>query len=135
MKYLLDTNVCIRIINRRSETARKKLLSVKAGDVVVCSIVRAELWYGSAKSQTPEATRRKQNLFLKPFRTLPFDDVAAASYATIRADLERQGTPIGALDMQIAAIAVANNMILVTNNTRELSRVQGLKLEDWESAT
>ena len=101
MKYMLDTNVCIRVINRRSLTTRAKLLSIPASDIVVCSIVRAELFYGAAKSQTPEATRRKQELFLQPFATLPFDDAAANTYGQIRAQLERAGNPIGPLDLQL----------------------------------
>ncbi|MDQ7025626.1 MAG: type II toxin-antitoxin system VapC family toxin [Anaerolineae bacterium] len=133
MRYLLDTNICIRIINGRSHTARTKLLNVSTKDVVVCSIVRAELFYGAAKSQTQQATRRKQDLFLKPFATLPFDDLAADIYGGIRAQLEKKGTPIGPLDMQIAAIAMAHELILVTHNTREFNRVTGLNLEDWES--
>lgn len=133
MKYTLDTNVCIRIINGRSPEARTQLRSVPSGDVTVCSIVRAELWYGAAKSQTPEASRLKQDLFLKPFATLPFDDQVAAHYAIIRAGLEQQGTPIGALDMQIAAIALANSLILVTHNTAEFARIPDLQIEDWQA--
>jgi tRNA(fMet)-specific endonuclease VapC len=102
-------------------------------DIVVCSIVRAELFYGAAKSQTSEATRRKQDIFLRPYATLPFDDLAADMYGRIRAQLEQAGTPIGPLDMQIAAIALAHGLTLVTNNTREFSRVSGLLLEDWET--
>lgn len=74
MTYLLDTNVCIQIINGRSRAARAKLLSVPAAEIIVCSIVRAELFHGAAKSQTPELTRQKQVLFLSPFASLPFDD-------------------------------------------------------------
>ncbi len=132
MKYSLDTNTCIRIINGRSMAARAKLLANPVSDIVVCSIVRAELFYGAAKSQTPEATRRKHDLFLHPYATLPFDDPAARIYGQIRAQLERAGTPIGPLDLQIAAIALAHGLILITHNTREFSRVPGLTLEDWE---
>jgi len=133
MKYLLDTNVCIRVINKRSMVARTKLLTHATDDIVVCSIVRAELFYGAAKSQTPEATRRKQNVFLQPYATLPFDDLAADTYGRIRTQLEQAGTPIGPLDMQIAAIALAHGLTLVTHNTREFSRVPRLLLEDWET--
>jgi tRNA(fMet)-specific endonuclease VapC len=133
MKYLLDTNTCIRIINGRSQAVRARLLTVPPSDVAICSIVRAELFYGSAKSQTPAASRKKQDVFLAPFATLPFDDAAANAYGQLRADLEKAGTPIGPLDMQIAAIALAQQLILVTHNSREFSRIQGLQLEDWES--
>ena len=101
-------------------------------DISVCSIVRSELFYGAAKSQTPERTLEKQTLFLTPYATVPFDDEMAAVYGQIRATLERQGQPIGALDMQIAAIAIARSLILVTHNTREFRRVPGLQIDDWE---
>lgn len=133
MTWLLDTNVCIRIINGRSTVARQRLLSHPAGEIIVCSIVRAELFYGASKSQTPDATRRKQELFLKPFTSLPFDDVAATTYGKVRADLELAGTPIGPLDLQIAAIALAHQLTLVTHNMREFSRIPQLQLEDWET--
>lgn len=134
MSYLLDTNVCIRIINGRSVLARQKLLSHPADEIIVCSIVRAELFYGASKSQTPEATLRKQSLFLMPFASLPFDDAAATMYGKIRAELEQAGTPIGPLDLQIAAIALAHQLTLVTHNTREFSRIPHLQLEDWETS-
>jgi tRNA(fMet)-specific endonuclease VapC len=133
MTYLLDTNVCIRIINGRSTKARSKLLTVPAHEVFVCSIVRAELFYGSAKSQTPELSREKQLLFLQPFASYPFDDLSADHYGAIRAALEHSGTPIGPLDMQIAAIARAHSLTLVTHNTLEFGRVSGLTFEDWEA--
>ena len=133
MRYLLDTNVCIRIINKRSMSARAKLRTVPPSDIVVCSVVRAELFYGAAKSQTPKATRHKQDLFLQPFTTLSFDDLAANTYGKIRAQLESVGKPVGPLDMQIAAIALTHNLTLVTHNIREFSRVENLNLEDWET--
>jgi tRNA(fMet)-specific endonuclease VapC len=132
MKYSLDTNTCIRYINGKSEGVRAKLPSIPASEIVVCSIVRAELFFGAAKSQTPEVSRAKQDRFLRPFATLPFDDLVANTYGRIRAHLERAGTPIGPLDMQVAAIALANGLILVTHNTREFSRIPDLALEDWE---
>lgn len=132
MKYLLDTNTCIRIINQRSPHARLKITSLPIPEIVVCSIVKAELFYGSAKSQTPEVSRQKQEQFLAPFVSLPFDDSVVPTYGRIRAELERLGMPIGPLDLQIAAIAVTYQLILVTHNTREFSRIEGLNLEDWE---
>lgn len=133
MTYTLDTNVCIRIINKRSLAARAKLLTVPTNEVVVCSIVRAELYYGAAKSQTPDATRQKQDLFLLPFTAIPFDDRAANHYGVIRAQLERTGNMIGPLDLMIASIAVAHGLILVTHNVREFTRIPGLRVEDWET--
>lgn len=130
--YSLDTNTCIRAINGRAPQVRRQLLQVPASEIVVCSIVRSELFYGAAKSQTPTRTREKQDYFLKSFASLPFDDTAANAYATIRATLEKAGTPIGPLDMQIAAIAIAHNLILITHNTREFSRIPSLNYQDWE---
>ena len=86
MKYSLDTNTCIRYINGRSAAVRNKLPTVPAHDIVVCSIVRGELAHGAAKSQTPEASALKQQKFLKPYLTLPYDDTAAQEYGRIRAD-------------------------------------------------
>lgn len=132
MKYSLDTNTCIRYINGRSPKVRTKLPTIPAQEIIVCSIVRTELFWGSAKSQTPAASRAKQVRFLRPYSTLAFDDAAANVYGSMRAALEHAGTPIGPNDMLIAAIALAHNLILVTHNTREFGRVAGLKLEDWE---
>lgn len=132
MKYSLDSNICIRYINGRAPKLREKIPSIPATEIVVCSIVRAELFYGSAKSQTPQKSLEKQLRFLRAFATLPFNDEAAREFAAIRADLESRGLPIGAYDMIIAAIAIANNLIVVTHNTREFSRITGLQIEDWE---
>lgn len=134
MTYLLDTNVCIRIINGRSPLARQRLVSHHTEEIIVCSIVRAELFYGASKSQTPKATQRKQALFLQPFASLPFDDAAAKTYGKIRAKLEQVGKPIGPLDLQIAAIALTHGLVLVTHNIGEFSRVPQLQLVDWETA-
>lgn len=101
----------------------------------MCSIVKAELSYGVRKSQHPQRSLEKQQQFVDHFVSLPFDDKAAEIYGQIRAELERVGTPIGPNDLMIAAIAVANDVTLVTHNTREFSRVKGLKFEDWELAT
>lgn len=133
MKYSLDTNACIRYINGRAPKLRKKISTIPALDIVVCSIVRSELAYGVAKSQTPKLSSTKHKKFLQPFATLPFDDVTAEEYGKIRAYLEKQGTPIGAYDMQIAAIAIVHNLILITHNVKEFSRISWLNIEDWEA--
>jgi tRNA(fMet)-specific endonuclease VapC len=132
MKYLLDTNTCIRYINGRAPKLRLKLPTIPMVDVVVCDIVVAELFYGAAKSSTPTESLAKQQAFLQPYISLPFDGKAAMHYGFIRAQLEKQGTPIGSLDMLIAAIVFANDLILVTHNTTEFRRVSDLKIEDWE---
>jgi tRNA(fMet)-specific endonuclease VapC len=98
----------------------------------LCSVVKAELFYGARKSQRPQRSLEKQQQFVNYFVSLPFDDEAAEVYGQIRAELERAGTPIGPNDLMIAAIAIANDVMLVTHNAREFRRVKGLRLEDWE---
>jgi len=132
MKYLLDTNTCIRYMNGRALALREKIPNILAQDIIVCSIVRAELAYGAGKSQTPEATEAKHARFLRPYASLSFDDAASQYYGKIRALLDKKGTPIGNNDALIAAIGLAHNLILVTHNTREFSRIDGLIIEDWE---
>lgn len=132
MKYLLDTNTCIRFINGRAPKIREQMLLVVDTDLVVSSITKAEMYAGSERSQTPERSREKQDAFFIRFISLPFDDVAAREFGRIRAYLEKSGMPIGAYDMQIASIAVVHNLILVTHNTREFERITWLNLEDWE---
>jgi len=132
MIYLLDTNTCIRFINGRVPQLRVELLSVDQNDIVVCSVVKAEMNSGAKKSQTPAESLQKQQRFFSAFRSLPFDDAAADIYGTIRSDLEQKGTPISHHDIQIAAIGLLHNLIVVTHNTREFSRIPGLTLEDWE---
>jgi tRNA(fMet)-specific endonuclease VapC len=102
-------------------------------DVGVSIITKAELYFGSAKSQTPERSRQKQLEFLQTIQSISFDEAAAIVYGEIRAYLDKQGTPIGGNDLLIAATALASELILVTHNTYEFRRVLGLKLEDWES--
>jgi tRNA(fMet)-specific endonuclease VapC len=135
MKYLLDTNTCIRYLNQRSERAAARLKAENERDIVVCSVVRAELYFGAMKSSQPDVTMTKQRAFAERFTSLPFDDAAAEHYARIRADLARVGTPVGPNDLLIAAIALANELTLVTHNTAEFGRVSGLKIEDWEAET
>lgn len=132
MKYLLDTNTCIRYINGRAPKIRTKMLSVSDNEIVVSAITKAEMFYGAAKSQYPARSRAKQETFFSRFLSLPFEDEAAKKFGQIRATLEIVGTPIGAYDMQIAAIALSHNLIVVTHNTGEFGRISGLKIEDWE---
>ncbi len=132
MRYLLDTNTCIRYLNGRSLSIRKQVESKNPQVIVVCAVVKAELFYGSQKSQHPDRNLTKQRKFLDKFVSLPFDDQAAEVYGQIRAKLEKAGAPIGPNDLLIAAIAVAHNVTLVSHNTDEFERVEGLNLEDWE---
>ncbi|MDZ8025986.1 MAG: type II toxin-antitoxin system VapC family toxin [Nostoc sp. DedQUE11] len=132
MIYLLDTNACIVYLNRPMSGVRQRLTKLSPQDVAVCSVVKGELLYGAMRSNNPVRTLALQEAFLNNFISLPFDDAAATIFGTIRAELAASGTPIGPYDLQIAAIAMANNLILVTHNVREFSRVNGLQIEDWE---
>jgi tRNA(fMet)-specific endonuclease VapC len=132
MRYLLDTNVCVVYLNGRSESVRDRLLSTPSDDMAVCSVVKAELFYGAFRSNNPTRTLERQQAFLARFVSLPFEDETALLAGQIRASLAGTGTPIGSYDLQIAAIALTTNLILVTHNTREFKRVDGLQIEDWE---
>ena len=132
MKFLLDTNTCIRYLNGRAPAIRNHLLKHPAHDVVVCSVVKAELYFGAMKSTNPDKNLAGQNRFLSQFISLPFDDRAAFEYGRVRARLATQGTLIGPNDLLIASITLVNNVTLVTHNTREFSRIAELKIQDWE---
>jgi tRNA(fMet)-specific endonuclease VapC len=132
MAYLLDTNACIKYLNGTSESIRQRLESAHPQDIVLCSIVNAELFYGVMKSANPEKNLAKLQQFVNPFASLPFDDKAAEEYGRIRAQFKKLGTPIGPNDLLIAAIAVSRDVTLVTHNTREFNRVVDLQFEDWE---
>ena len=133
MMYWYDTNVCVRYLNGRSVAIRRRLEAIDLEEIAVCAIVKAELFYGAMRSNNPDQTLARQERFLRVFESLPFDDRAASISGRIRAQLAAAGTPIGPYDMQIAAIAIANNLTLVTHNVREFSRVEGLQIEDWEA--
>lgn len=132
MKYLLDTNVCIQYLNQRSEKIIQCFQDLSDIDIVVCSMVKAELFYGAMRTNNSVKTLQKQQEFLGRFVSLYFNDQCAFIYGEIRSKLAAKGTPIGNNDLHIAAIAMANNLTLVTHNIREFSRVDTLKLEDWE---
>jgi tRNA(fMet)-specific endonuclease VapC len=132
MRYLLDTNVCVMYLNGRSESVRDRLLITPMQDIAVCSVVKAELFYGAMKSNNPARTLERQQQFLARLISLPFGDEAAIVFGEIRSVLASAGTPIGPHDLQIASIALVNDLTLVTHNTREFSRVTGLRLEDWQ---
>jgi len=131
--YLLDTNVCIVYLKGRSQKVRGRIDELEAEQIAVCSVVKAELFYGSMRSNNPEKNLNLQKSFVSQFVSLPFDDSCAEFYGKVRADLEKKGTPISSNDVQIASIALVNDLILVTHNIREFSRIDGLKIEDWEA--
>ncbi len=132
MIYLPDTNACITLLRQRNPKLMARWQSVKASDVLLCSVVIYELRHGAERSTDPAREHAKLDVFLAPFASLAFDDACARMCAEIRHELERVGAVIGPYDLQIAAIALQHGLILVTHNTREFSRVAGLKLEDWE---
>ena len=132
MSLLLDTNSCIGFLNGRSARIRQRLEASRPGEVTLCSVVKAELFYGAMKSARISENLARIEAFAGRFLSLPFDDAAAAIYGDIRAGLERQGRTIGPNDLLIAAIALAHSATLVTHNTGEFSRIEGLRLEDWE---
>ena len=134
MTYLLDTNVCIRYMNGRAPGVLRRLQALQPVEVVVCSVVKAELFYGAQRSHDPARSLAVQQQFLQPYHSLPFDDAAAEVAGSLRAQLAQSGTPIGPYDLQIAAIALANGCTVVTHNVREFGRVPDLVIEDWESA-
>ena len=132
MIYIPDTNACIRYLNKPDSPVAKKFVATPSSDIALCDIVKMELYYGAYRSARQSDNLALLKQFFLPFLSLPFDDVAADICGRIRALLASAGTPIGPYDLQIAAIALANNLTLVTHNTREFSRVPGLLLEDWE---
>ena len=133
MIYLLDTNVCVSYLRgRNGDQLEARLNAANPGDVALCSVVKAELLYGAARSQQPDKNRAQLQRFFSGFPSVSFEDQAAAAYGTLRAGLETSGTPIGPNDLMIAAIALASGLILVTHNTDEFSRVPGLQVEDWQ---
>jgi len=133
MIYLLDSNACIVYLKYADSSVRYRLDSLEPTDIAVCSVVKSELFYGAMKSVKREENLAKQRKFFSRFISLPFDDRSAEVYGSIRADLERKGTPIGAYDLQIAAIAISHNLTLVTHNTREFARIDRLNHEDWDA--
>jgi len=131
MRYMLDTNICIYAIKKRPTSVIERLLSHDPDEICISSITYAELMHGVHKSQAKERNRLALSLFLSPITILGFDSVAAEEYGKIRTHLEKKGTPIGPMDMLIAGHAKAENLILVTNNTQEFERVEGLVIENW----
>jgi tRNA(fMet)-specific endonuclease VapC len=133
MKYLLDTNVCIRYLNGESDRIRRMLEAAAPAQSALSSIVKAELLYGALRSAQPERNTERLAHFFSGFPCLPFEDRASKAYAAIRSQLEKAGKPVGPNDLLIGAIALANQLVLVTHNTREFGRIEGLALEDWEA--
>ena len=130
MKYLVDTDICIYVINERPRKVIERFQQAPVGDVAVSSITVAELAFGVAKTGS-QRNRDALQAFLLPLEIVTFDLEAALTYGDVRAELEAKGKPIGPLDTMIAAHARALGLTLVTNNVREFKRVRGLTVENW----
>jgi tRNA(fMet)-specific endonuclease VapC len=130
MRYLLDSNICIAWL-KNDRRVVQNIIAAGQNQVCLCSPVKAELWYGAYKSRRIAENQAGLAKLFADFPSLPFDDRAAMRFGDIRAHLARQGTPIGPYDLQIAAIALAHTLTVVTHNTREFARVPELALEDW----
>jgi tRNA(fMet)-specific endonuclease VapC len=129
--YFLDTNTCIYFLNGRYPSILRKFEKISANEIMIPSIVLAELLYGAEKSEKKASNQRNLERFSAAFKIAGFDSEAAVHYSEIRASLESSGIPIRPNDLLIAAIVRAQNGILVTHNTKEFSRVPGLHIEDW----
>jgi len=131
MKYLLDTNICIYIIKKKPESVIKRFEKLKSGSVAISTITLSELYYGVSKSSKPDENMIALQEFISPLEVLDYTSVDALVYGKIRNSLEKKGPPIGAMDLLIASIAKSQDLILVTNNTKEFSRITDLKIENW----
>lgn len=131
MRYMLDTNICIYAIKHNPEKVYHKLLEHEPEEICISSVTYAELVHGVEKSAAVEKNRVALSLLLSNIEILSFNVNAADEYGRIRADLEKKGTPIGPLDMMIAGHAKSVGCIVVTNNVKEFSRVDGLVIENW----
>jgi tRNA(fMet)-specific endonuclease VapC len=129
--YLLDTNICIFLKNQKPKHVLDHLHKVIDQKLYISSITVAEMYFGVYNSQNIERNHVSLIEFLAPFKIIDFDDEDAKEFGRIRAKLKKEGKLIGPYDMQIAAQAIAKKLILVTNNTNEFMRVDGIKLEDW----
>lgn len=130
-KYMLDTNICIFLLKRKYPSVIHKFLSHEPEEMCISSITYSELMYGVESSQSREKTLLALMNFLARIDILPLDKRAAEESGRIRAELRKKGTPIGPLDTLIAGHAFAENLTVITNNTREFSRVENLCVEDW----
>jgi len=131
MKYLIDTNICIYIMNKRPIAVIHKFKQFDVDEICVSTITASELQYGVSKSRDRRLNKQRVEEFLSPFEIRAYDESAANIYGDIRHQLEKTGEPIGPLDLLIAAHALSGNFVLVTNNEKEFKRVKNLKIENW----
>lgn len=131
VKILLDTNICIYILNNKPPHIKKHFERYAVGEIAISSISAAELFYGVEKSKFKESNALALHAFLAHLQVLDFDTDSAAAYAKLRADLERRKELIGAMDMLIASVALANDLTLITNDSKDFKRVKNLRIENW----
>lgn len=131
MQYMLDTNICIYIIKQKPLKVLEQFKKLKISDIAISSVTLSELEYGVVKSSNHKQNQQALSQFLTPLEILPYDDLAAIHYGEIRTHLEKKGKLVGAMDMLIAAHARSLELILVTNNIREFSRIPNLRIENW----
>jgi tRNA(fMet)-specific endonuclease VapC len=129
--YFLDTNICIYHFKGKYKSIAERFAVTPQDEIKIPIVVKAELWYGAEKSQTRAANRQIYENFVALFEVVNIDDATVNNYARVRVELEKSGNIIGTNDLWIAAIVLAHNGILVTHNTREFSRINGLQLADW----
>jgi len=133
LTHLLDTNTCVAFLRGKNREVADHMAALSQREVVLCSVVKAELYFGARQSAFPERSLQTLSEFFKGFDSLPFDDSAAEIYGSLRRELAQTGRMIGPNDLLIASIAISRDFILVTHNTAEFSRVEGLRIDDWES--
>jgi tRNA(fMet)-specific endonuclease VapC len=131
VKFMLDTNTCIYIIKRKPPDVLERFRRTEISEIGISSITLSELLYGVSKSSRPEQNQWALTQFIAPLEILPYGDDAAQYYGDLRVHLEKQGTPIGSLDMLIAAHALSIACTLVTNDEKEFIRIPNLNIENW----
>lgn len=131
MRYFLDTNIIIYFLKKKYPEIREHLMGVPSQSIVIPSVVRAEIEYGARKSADYTKTIRLYRKFMDAFHTEGFDECCSEAYGKIREDLEKKGMVIGPNDLMTAATVISKDGVLITHNTKEFSRIEGLRIEDW----
>ena len=131
MRYILDTNICIYIINQKPVKVLSRFKEHKAGDICISIMTEAELNYGVAKSTKPDQNSVALKEFLQPLVVLDYNEQDSEAYGRIRWELEKKGKIIGAMDLLIASQAISRDMVLITNNEKEFKRIKGIRIENW----
>ena len=134
MTYMPDTNVWIKLLNSRPTPVKGRFLSTSSLEIGLCSIVLAELYFGAYKSSRRHENLETVNKLKSAYRIYPFDEKAANIYGRVRAELSMAGNLIGPNDLMIASVALANDVVMITHNTRVFARIAGLRLLDWEDS-